>query len=172
MPPTRRVSDRHEKDHAGGRRQLRWNWRQALRRNQSDVDVDVDGGVVGGCLMRAGDLRVDGPLGRRVDVGRRSPETASFDAAADHQPGQVMGDQDVVEPVADPTAFEGAGPRTGGSRANCSRTWLASPPRASSDNYRSPCLRPGGCMAPYARRPRRSSGPRAATSGCPPGRAG
>jgi hypothetical protein len=61
--------------------------------------------------MGAGDLRVDVPLDRRVDVGWRSPETASFDAAPDHQPGQVMGDQDVVEPVADPTALEGARPR-------------------------------------------------------------
>ena len=61
--------------------------------------------------MRAGDLRIDVPLGRRVDVRRRAPQAASFDAAADHQRGEVVGDQDVVEAVAEPTALEGAGPR-------------------------------------------------------------
>jgi hypothetical protein len=61
--------------------------------------------------MRAGDLRIDVPLGRRVNVGRRPPQPVSFDAAADHHLGQVLGDQDVVETVADPTALEGVGPR-------------------------------------------------------------
>jgi hypothetical protein len=61
--------------------------------------------------MSAGDLRVDVPVGRWVDVGWSPPQPASFDTAADDQPGQVLGDQDVVETVADPTALEGAGPR-------------------------------------------------------------
>src|SRR5215510_15620114 len=85
--------------------------RRSAARDRSDVDVDVDGGVVRGRMMGAGDLRVDVPLGRRVDVGRSPPQPASFYAAAGNQPGQVMGDQDVIETVADPTALEGAGPR-------------------------------------------------------------
>jgi hypothetical protein len=68
-------------------RGLVWDWSPTCREDGSDVDVDVDGGVVGGCLMRAGDLGVDVPVGRRVDVGRRPPQPVSFDAPADDQPG-------------------------------------------------------------------------------------
>jgi len=65
----------------------------------SDVEVDVDGGVVGGGVLGGGDVGVDGPLGGRVHVGGRAPQAAAFDPA-DDLGGECLGHEDVVEPVA------------------------------------------------------------------------